>query len=514
VGALILVLWACTSRSLEMPMITPTASQTATFTQKINNEIDILFMIDDSSSMTSMQQKLLAQLPTFMQVLENLPGGLPSLHVAVVSQDMGAPSDQQIGCTASGKGGVFQFAAQGTCTGTTLTQGSTYISDVNGMANFTDPIDKVFQCIALLGASGCGFEHQLAAIDRALGADGNAPPSENAGFLRPEAYLGIVMLTNEDDCSGQPGTTIYSLNGGEQNISNPDGPIANYRCNGGPRGAHWCQDPTGPNPTAYEIPPLTPPNDAMSGTPRRLPLVNCQDNEQPPNGTGTSALIPVSQFISDIKGLKPDPDNQILVAGIIAPATPYAVEWDPAMNGQSTQPGEVWPAVQHSCGPSGSANPMVNPDSKQNTVTDGSFGDPGVRETQFITAFSNSVIASICDPSYATSMAAIATKLGQLITPPCITAKIQTDSQGNPMCSVVENVENNGVFSHVALQNCNQNGNQPPCWTLVAGTGTCTGQTLMVNDVSGNSMSQAENSTLDCSICLPVPSGQKPVPGC
>src|ERR1700722_2741022 len=86
-------LWACTSRTLETPTITPTANLTTTFTQKVNNEIDILFMIDDSSSMTSMQQKLLTQLPTFMQVLQQLPTGLPSLHVAVVSQDMGAPGD-------------------------------------------------------------------------------------------------------------------------------------------------------------------------------------------------------------------------------------------------------------------------------------------------------------------------------------------------------------------------------------------------------------------------------------
>ena len=66
-------LWACTSRTLEPPIITPTATLTTNFTQKINNEIDILFMIDNSSSMTEMQQKLYAQLPTFMQVLESLP---------------------------------------------------------------------------------------------------------------------------------------------------------------------------------------------------------------------------------------------------------------------------------------------------------------------------------------------------------------------------------------------------------------------------------------------------------
>jgi hypothetical protein len=55
--------------------------------------LDILFMIDNSSSMTQIQQKLLDQDPSFMTVLENLPNGLPNIHVAVVSSDMGAPGD-------------------------------------------------------------------------------------------------------------------------------------------------------------------------------------------------------------------------------------------------------------------------------------------------------------------------------------------------------------------------------------------------------------------------------------
>src|SRR5450631_1642875 len=55
------------------------------------NKVDILFMVDNSSSMTSMQQKMLAQIPTFIQLLQALPTGLPDLHLAVVSSDMGAP---------------------------------------------------------------------------------------------------------------------------------------------------------------------------------------------------------------------------------------------------------------------------------------------------------------------------------------------------------------------------------------------------------------------------------------
>jgi len=500
-------LWACTSRTLEAPNITPTATLTTNFTQKINNQIDILFMIDNSSSMTEMQTKLYDQLPVFMNKLTSLPSK-PSLHVAVVSSDMGAPGDSttSIMCTQAGDQGQFQSMPRGNCAATTLTAGATFISDADNMPNYTDPIATVFQCIALLGDKGCGFEHQLASVDRALGGDGQQP-STNANFLRQDAYLGIVILTNEDDCSATPPTTIYSLNSpGQQNIANPDGPIANYRCNGGPRGAHLCQDPANGN--AMIVPPLTPPSDAkLTGTTPTLDLANCVDNE-----SGSSALTSVSQFVSDVKKLKSLPDDQILVAAITAPASPYTVAWLPASAGQNTQPGERWPQVEHSCGAAGGDN--VNPKATMNP-TDGSFGDPGVRISQFVNAFPNSVLASICDASYASSMTAIATKLGQLITPPCITGKIQ-QANGLPMCSVVEHLQDSqGVKKDIALQNCASPGANPAqCWSLTAGAMGCTnGSSLTVTDTV-NANPQSENSSVDCSICLPVPAGSTPQAGC
>ena len=272
--------WACTSRTLEMPDITPTATLTTNFTQKINNELDILFMIDNSSSMSDMQQKLYEQLPLFMEKLESLKTP-PSLHVAVVSSDMGAPGDStsKIMCTTFGNEGKFQSAPRSNsllnppvvCTDTTIStppgapdSTNTFISNADMMPNFTNPdISKVFQCIALLGDSGCGFENQLGSIDRALGAENLQPgqtpnpPGTNVGFLRPEAYLGIVILTNEDDCSAPPNTQLYSLNGGGQNLANPLGPLANYRCN---QFGHICTDPVT---HAVGQPPLVPPADVM-----------------------------------------------------------------------------------------------------------------------------------------------------------------------------------------------------------------------------------------------------------
>jgi hypothetical protein len=503
-------LWACTSRTLEAPVVAPVQSFTTKVVQKINNEIDILFMIDDSSSMTVMQQKILLQLPLFMQVLQALPMGLPSVHVAVVSSDMGAPSDQgdNIGCSQTGgDNGMFYFAPEGTCTATTLDTGATFIMDdaAGTTKNFSaaDPmgIGTVFQCIALLGEAGCGFEHQLASIDRALGADGQGPaPATNMGFLRPEAYLGIVMLTNEDDCSAPASNVplpVYSLNGGMQSISNSDGPIANYRCNGGPLGAHLCNDPTGPNPTAFEQPPLIPPPDAQgTAAAPTLNLTNCEDNE-----TGSSALTEVSKFVADIKALKGDPGNQILVGGIIAPPAPYTVEWEPGTAGGMTS-SELWPQVEHSCGPSGQfTNPMGQ------IVSDGSFGDPGVREAQFINAFgANGVVASICDPSYASSMATIAMKLGELIKPKCIAGVIQQDANGQPTCTVTNEVMKGGVTTDVVVPSCAAQPGAAPCWTLSPPdmTNNCPAGTqgLTVSTDPNNPNPDSLDSLVECATCV------------
>ena len=295
-------LWACTSRTLEAPVITPTATVTTNFTQKINNEIDILFMIDNSSSMTPMQQKLYTQLPNFMSVLTSIPNP-PSLHVAVVSSDMGAPGDSttSIMCSTFGDDGAFQSFPRSdstlnppvACANSTLAtppmqtdSNHTFISDEDGVENFTNPIGSVFQCIALLGSAGCGFEHQLASIDRALGSDNfqpdsngvlqPTPPATNVGFLRPEAYLGIVILTNEDDCSAPQNTLLYSLNAGgsnQQNIMNALGPISNYRCNAF---GHLCKDPANAASSALIEPPLNAPADHQgTATAPTLAMTNC-----------------------------------------------------------------------------------------------------------------------------------------------------------------------------------------------------------------------------------------------
>src|SRR6476646_6839103 len=73
-----------------------------------NRNVDLLFLIDDSSSMRLSQDNLMRNFPTLMNTLQNLPGGMPNVHIGVISSDMGAGDGSVAGCdTTGGKNGIF-----------------------------------------------------------------------------------------------------------------------------------------------------------------------------------------------------------------------------------------------------------------------------------------------------------------------------------------------------------------------------------------------------------------------
>jgi hypothetical protein len=79
-----------------------------------------------------------------------------------------------------------------------------------------------FTCIASFDGDGCGFEQPLLALHKAL--DGTV--AKNAGFLRPEAFLVVVVLTDEDDCSAGDPRVFDPSREAETTL----GPFASFRC--------------------------------------------------------------------------------------------------------------------------------------------------------------------------------------------------------------------------------------------------------------------------------------------
>ena len=330
-----------------------------------NRNFDLLFLIDDSSSMRLAQANIERSFPAFMTRLRTAPLGLPNIHVAVISSDMGAGDGSVASCdTTGGKQGIFQYTPRGTCSATGLQAGSTYISDIAGTRNYTGALENVFTCIAALGETGCGFEHQFAAVLRSLGADGRAAPAENQGFLRPDAYLGVIMVTNEDDCSATPGVPLFDT-GSNTNIASQLGPPANFRCG---EFGHLCDSASG---TGMH-PSRLAPNNNMSAM---VSYTNCRSNDT--EGYLLSAL----DVANRLKALKSDP-SQVLVAAITGSPTPYTVTWR-APSTADTSCGAAscpWPVIAHSC-----------------TAADSSFADPSVRVSDFVGHFgSNGLRFSIC----------------------------------------------------------------------------------------------------------------------
>jgi hypothetical protein len=335
--------------------------------------VDMLFVIDDSSGMRLSQTNLERNLPVFFGALKALPRGLPDLRIAVISSDMGAGDGSISGCAGDGRGGRFQYAARGACIATTLEATATFIVHSHGVTNYTGDLADVMTCIAALGENGCGFEHPLAAISRALGADGRAPPAENQGFLRRDAFLFVVIVSNEDDCSAPSGSGLFDAAG---DVASPLGPLGNFRC---VEFGHLCNG---------SRPPRLAPTGSITDT---VTLDGCVPAE------GSGMLTPVATLVSQIRALKPFPSQQIVVSAIVGPSTPYQIEW------QTPRPPDIAPRAHMS--------PSC-------VAADASVGLPAIRTGAFVDAFGGSgVRSSICDDSFAPALQEIANRIAERIAP-------------------------------------------------------------------------------------------------
>jgi hypothetical protein len=135
---------------------------------------DILFVIDDSASMANEQTTLQAGLDQFIQTLRAAP----------------IANDFQIGVTTTSVASFNGTAAP--------PQGSLVAPGIMRSSSATLVSD--FQSAVIVGTSGSGREQAFAAVQLAL--QKSAPGGPNEGLIRPGARLAVIMLSDEDDCSG------------------------------------------------------------------------------------------------------------------------------------------------------------------------------------------------------------------------------------------------------------------------------------------------------------------------
>jgi hypothetical protein len=424
-------------------------------------KIDILFMIDNSQSMLPLQSKLLASFPVFANILKTLPLGLPDLHLAVISSDTGPGkfdlSDRH--CAFTGDHGQFQSAPRGTCVAPPLPLGQTFLAASSNQAvkNYAGDLADAFTCIAALGDQGCGFEGQLKSVRWAL--DPFNLPTGNEGFLRPEATLAVILVTNEDDCSIPDDSDLVDPT--QTLMSSPLGPLWSFRCN---EFGHLCNI----NGTLQP-----PPRGAASN------LQGCVSNDSP-----SGKLTHLSDEISFLKGLKEDP-NQVIVAAITGPATPYSIE----MIEQASDV-EFHPNTVHSC-----------------VQATGEYADPAVRITQWVNAFgANGLTQTICANSLAPAMQVIGDKIAALFGPACVSGA-PTDPPGTPptSCRVVDRtLADDGSRRDTVLPSCAAAGAVPPCWVLTDDVSGCLNAKRLTVNRGTSAPSPALITTLyNCAPCAP-----------
>jgi hypothetical protein len=179
---------------------------TPTITKRISegNNLDLLFVIDNSASTFDKQTLFAQNFPALAATLDEFPSGRPNLHIGVVSTSVDLGHDANVlsrDCPSpSPDDGRLQITPR---VAGCMAPHQNYIIDAvqpdgSRLVNYAGTLPDELSCIALLGATGCGFEAPLEAMKRAL--DGSNP--ENAGFLRDGADLAVIILTDEDDCSG------------------------------------------------------------------------------------------------------------------------------------------------------------------------------------------------------------------------------------------------------------------------------------------------------------------------
>jgi len=139
------------------------------FRQRIPEKVDILWVIDNSSSMLAEQQKLADNFDAFLLYYRS--SGL-EWQIGVVSTDMQNPAES----------GRLQGAAG-------FRWSDPFVPDPVG----------VFRQMALLGREGSAREQGLAAARAALSEP--LISTANAGFLRSDALLSIIFVTDENDFS-------------------------------------------------------------------------------------------------------------------------------------------------------------------------------------------------------------------------------------------------------------------------------------------------------------------------
>jgi hypothetical protein len=411
-----------------------------------NASVDILFVIDNSGSMGEEQRKLSWAMSGFLDALDDL-----DLHIGITTTDNGNPTCG--GTTPEGGNMVFSSCrsrigdfelttgmidASAACldfcppeweqieqTTTTIAGSSEaaarpWIESHAGVTNLPAGLDltTAMHCLLPQGINGCGFEQPLESMRLAM-LRANNEYEDELGFIRDDAVLAIVFLTDEADCSyNSDWATIFAndVDGGNEvfwslpDESSPTSAVcwnAAVDCRGGPG--------------TYDI--CLAANKDVGGV--MLPDATADDD---------AVMHPVARYIDFLQEIEADkqalePDRQVVIAAI-----------DGVPENYPDAP------IVYADGPDGS-----DPTSDQaqfgiapGCVAADGQGVPPVRMREVAEHFERGDddfnLFSVCAPSYEDHAAAIASAIRSQIHPACMRACVADSDPAveglQPNCAV------------------------------------------------------------------------------
>lgn len=155
------------------------ASQSTYQGSVANNKVDILWVIDNSGSMLTKQQKVSAGLSSFLSIFQNKNF---DFRMAVVTTDIRSKTDP----VPALRGQEGEFQAQ----------------DFNGttvpvLSNSTTDLADHFKVNVEVGQTGNANATALDAVNLSLSS--SMLNGVNSGFLRSDAHLAVIVLSDADD---------------------------------------------------------------------------------------------------------------------------------------------------------------------------------------------------------------------------------------------------------------------------------------------------------------------------
>jgi hypothetical protein len=161
-------------------------------------KVDFLFVIDNSGSMADEQDNLTASFPGFISGIQGSLEQVDEYQVGVVTTDAYGPNDASPGCGVLG-GLVVQTGGSDSSSSVC----GPYAGGTNFMTE-ADDLNTAFACAADVGTAGDGCERPMDAMGNVLNKVHGGPGACNEGYLRDDALLVIVIITDEYDGAGDP----------------------------------------------------------------------------------------------------------------------------------------------------------------------------------------------------------------------------------------------------------------------------------------------------------------------